>query len=276
MPVYEDLEPIANLKYVDAAEAGAKKMHQRLVEMQAKYRGHGISGRFELTKVNIRLEAVKQECRSLYDIWLDLIFRRNGKITRPDVKFVMSKVETCASKFAGIARIPTVGNILSVQYVSEVCEERRRVAISTMQKELAIRIGEQEAFPEKVEMAQQQPIQVHIQNSTVANLNLGSQVGRINTALATITNEDHAEIAEALKQITEAIAGSAALAESTKKEAIEAISTLAVQAEAKPEEQSTGTVKAILSWLPTAISTAADLATLWNTLGPLIAAHFRI
>ena len=48
---------------------------------------------------------------------------------------------------------------------------------------------------------------VHIQNSNVANLNLGAQVGTINAALQTISGGDAAqqELARAIEQLTEAV-----------------------------------------------------------------------
>jgi hypothetical protein len=98
----------------------------------------------------------------------------------------------------------------------------------------------------------------------------------VETTLQTIANEHHEEVAEALKQLTEGIADSTALTDPVKTEALEAVSVLAKQAGANPEERSSVTVKAVLNWIPSLIGMAADLTTLWDKVGPTIRAHLGI
>ena len=118
---------------------------------------------------------------------------------------------------------------------------------------------------------------VHIQNSNVANLNLGAQVGTIHSALQTISGGDAAqqELARAIEQLTEAVL-QATLRAPDKQDVLEALSTIAEQAAKKPEERSKGTLKALVAWLPTAISAANNLTTLWDKLGPIFKAHLGI
>jgi hypothetical protein len=119
---------------------------------------------------------------------------------------------------------------------------------------------------------------IHIQNSNVANLNLGSQVGKINAALQSISGGDaqNREFAQALEQLTRAVLSEAMLRDAEKKEVVEVLSTIAEQAEKKPEERSKGVLRAAVAWLPTAISAATNLTTLWNTFGPIIKAYLGI
>jgi hypothetical protein len=76
---------------------------------------------------------------------------------------------------------------------------------------------------------------VYIQNSNVANLNLGSQVGTINAALQTIStgNTEQKAFAQALEQLTQAVRAEIALQDEDKLEVMDALSTIAEQA-AKP------------------------------------------
>jgi len=67
--------------------------------------------------------------------------------------------------------------------------------------------------------------EVHIHGNTIGNLNLGDQIGTINTALQQIS-EASPEMVEALKQLTEAVAESKALSDESKRESIEAIAEL--------------------------------------------------
>jgi hypothetical protein len=118
---------------------------------------------------------------------------------------------------------------------------------------------------------------IHIQNSNVANLNLGAQVGTINAALQTISGDDATgqELARAIEQLTEAVI-QASLPTANKQDVVEALSTIAEQAAKKPEERSKGTLKALVTWLPTAISAANNLTGLWDKLGPIIKTHLGI
>jgi hypothetical protein len=118
---------------------------------------------------------------------------------------------------------------------------------------------------------------IHIQNSNIANLNLGAQVGTINAALQIISGGDAAqqELARAIEQLTEAVV-QASLPNADKQEVVEALSTIAEQAAKKPEARSKGTLKALVAWLPTAISAANNLTTLWDKLGPIIKVHLGV
>lgn len=118
---------------------------------------------------------------------------------------------------------------------------------------------------------------IHIENSSIANLNLGSQIGNINASLEQISEggESQTEFAHVLKEFTQAVV-SATLADANKKEVVEALSTIAEEATKKPDERSKGILKAIVAWIPHALGTAADLTTLWDKFGPTIKMHLGI
>lgn len=118
---------------------------------------------------------------------------------------------------------------------------------------------------------------VHIHNSNVANLNLGSQVGTINAALQTISLGGAAqqEFAHAIKQLTEAVL-QATLPAAEQQEVVEALSTIAEQAAKKPEERSKVSLKSLVHYIPTVISSVSSLANLWGKYEPIIRAHLGI
>lgn len=119
---------------------------------------------------------------------------------------------------------------------------------------------------------------IHIQNSNVANLNVGSQIGVITANLQAISQGGDAqqEFARAIEQLTQAIVSESALQQNQKQEAVEAIATLSQEAAKKPEERSKGTIKALVAWLPTAIAAANNLVTLWDKVGPTIKAYLNV
>jgi hypothetical protein len=118
---------------------------------------------------------------------------------------------------------------------------------------------------------------INIHNSNVGNLNLGNQVGDINVAVQQLSKGDEAqrEFAKALDEFTKAVVA-ATLPEPEKREAVDALSTIAEQATRQPEERSQGTIKAVLAYLPKAIATAFYLTELWGKYEPVIKAHFGL
>ena len=88
--------------------------------------------------------------------------------------------------------------------------------------------------------------------------------------------EDQQRVAGALKELTETIIASNNVRDEHKREIVQALSTLAREAETKPEQRSIGAVRAITNWLPTMLGTAADVITVWDRLAPVIKAHFGV
>jgi hypothetical protein len=121
-------------------------------------------------------------------------------------------------------------------------------------------------------------INLHVQDSNIANLNLGSQIGTINASLQTISEQGDSEheFAQVLKELTEAVVSQKDLPDPEKQEVVQALSTIAEQATKKPEQRSKVTLKALVSWIPTAISAAKGLSDLWEKFGPIIQAHLGL
>jgi hypothetical protein len=118
---------------------------------------------------------------------------------------------------------------------------------------------------------------VHIHDSNVANLNLGSQVGTISANLQAISGGDATQqkFVHAIEQLTQAVL-QASLPAAEQREIVEALSTITEQAAKKPEERSKVSLKSLLHYIPTVISSVSSLANLWAKYEPIIKAHFGI
>jgi hypothetical protein len=238
--------------------------------------GKGRGGAREATKLEVGLQRIDKMCRALCEIWLDLILRKNGRLTRQDAAFIAQKIEEVlagarTSLISGRDR-PMLGS------AGGGVERRTLTIIGSIRRDLEIRVREQEVFPNaKAEMAQNSHVHLNISNSNVSNLNLGSQVGSINSALQSISGEGEAQnLAKALKEITEAVIADATLQDSQKREAVQALSDVARQSRLDEAERSTGTLKAIFTWLPTLISASADLTVLWDKIAPTVKTFFGL
>ncbi len=157
--MHEDLEPIASLKFGLETEQTAHETQRSVrAEMAAQSaRGSLLSGGAEQKKLNIRLDGSERNCRKLYEIWLDLILRKNGALSRPDIDFIMGKIEQCTASAgrhaSAITGVP-MGTALPPGFQSalaQVAQARMDGVASGIRREPEIRIREQEAFPTKLQ-----------------------------------------------------------------------------------------------------------------------------
>lgn len=120
---------------------------------------------------------------------------------------------------------------------------------------------------------------INITNSNVANINLGEQIGHIESLVQAIaaknTNEDQ-KFAQAVRTLTEAIKNEPQLSDSDKKEAAQVLAEIAEQAQAQPEKRSSGKIKALLGGFPMMIAAAANITKLWEAWGPAIKGYFGL
>jgi hypothetical protein len=127
--------------------------------------------------------------------------------------------------------------------------------------------------------AERGEMSINITNSNIANINLGEQIGHIESvvqAIAAKEGKENQQFAEALRALTEAIKNEPQLSDSDKKEAVQVLGEIAEQGKAAPQERSSGKVKALLAGFPTVIAAAAHLTKLWEAWGPAIKAYFGL
>jgi hypothetical protein len=197
--------------------------------------GAVLSGGAEKAEFDIQAGVLENVGRAIADTWLELVTRRNQKLTRDDLTFIMQKVEHFTSVQAPNLGSAVVhrpgGSVVAVgqrrDFWDEQADTRMRKVAGDIRRDLEIRFREQEAFPQiRESVTMPPPTHVNIQNANISNLNLGTQVGTINTALLMLSAEDHQAVAEAIKDLTEGVLRDERLQNSQKQEAVEALSTL--------------------------------------------------
>src|SRR6267143_2938846 len=150
--MYEDLEPIANLKFGEVVERVSRERQASLSAAMSDLARRGLShpegGPMITARLNFAIESSEQLCRGLYEIWLQLILQRNqGKITREDVNYIMGLVNACAqaqSRNAAQALGATGGS--RPEWVVNQAQTRAESVASRIHRELEIKLREQEAF----------------------------------------------------------------------------------------------------------------------------------
>ena len=105
---------------------------------------------------------------------------------------------------------------------------------------------------------------IHISNSTIATLNLGTVVGDLNSSIQNLTNQGHADMATAIQRLAEAIAASQELQDAQRRDLLGHLSLVGTEAEHPAESRRAGLLKSSISFLQTGLNITGQLATLWS------------
>ena len=127
------------------------------------------------------------------------------------------------------------------------------------------------------EVQEPQKPTISITDSTVGFVNAGviQDVRSIETSVTALVQAGQTDIAEALKQLTQAVASAKDLKEKARSEILEQLSELSRQALLPPDKRTKAIfLKASVSLVARALSAVGSLAQIWSTWGPAIQAFF--
>ena len=156
-PMYEDLNEIATLRFSKELESISSQTREKVREMQSEYAALTSSsvvrsGPQEAVIGRAQIEGSERLVRALFDIWVDLVKRRSGHISRPDVDFIAKKLEGFVQTQKGhlhsafsSQRMGAVVNLLT-----EEAERRLYAATANARRDLAIMAREHEVFANPV------------------------------------------------------------------------------------------------------------------------------
>lgn len=119
--------------------------------------------------------------------------------------------------------------------------------------------------------------EIHLSNSTVGILNTGEieDVQSISVNISTLAESGHAEMAKAIKELTEAVAASQELSADERAYVLENLEELSKQALLPPNERAKlGVIKSLASGVGASLSAAGGVAEVWSTWGGAIRAFF--
>jgi len=119
--------------------------------------------------------------------------------------------------------------------------------------------------------------EIHLSNSTIGILNTGEieNVRSISVNVSTLAESGHAEIAKAIKELTETVAANQELPADERSYILENLEELSRQAALPPEERAkSGVIKSLVSGVGASLSAAGGLAEVWSTWGVPIRAFF--
>ncbi len=108
---------------------------------------------------------------------------------------------------------------------------------------------------------------INVEKSVIGSINTGN-IGQIEVALSNIRNGGDDELANNIKEFTEAVLASTELTIEMKNEIVEQLSFLSGQATVPKESQKGSIIKPILSTIGKGIQHIPSLLTLFEKLGP--------
>lgn len=114
---------------------------------------------------------------------------------------------------------------------------------------------------------------IKINNSTIGVLNTGN-IESVDVSVTSLQQSGDNQLAEAIKELTNAVVASTELQNDAKNQLIEIISVISAEATAPPERQRKGVVKVLTEQLKNILQISAQLTQIWSVCGPIIVEAF--
>ena len=115
--------------------------------------------------------------------------------------------------------------------------------------------------------------QIKVSDSNIGVINAGTLVN-LETGIEVIQNLGDKDLANAVKQLTEAVLDSEEINDELKREIAEQLELLVTEALAGKDKQRKSLAKSVMSNISQSIGTVAGLLTIWNSAQPLLQAYF--
>ena len=115
---------------------------------------------------------------------------------------------------------------------------------------------------------------ISIDNSVVGVLNTGS-IETVDAAVTTLNRSGETGIAQALTDLTQAVASNKEATNETKNEILEILSVVSSEATAPKGKRRSTAMKPMLREMATLLGGVASLSLLWDRFGPVLTAFFQ-
>jgi hypothetical protein len=117
--------------------------------------------------------------------------------------------------------------------------------------------------------------QIKVSDSNIGVINTGT-LFNLDTSIQIMQNRGDKELADAVKQLTQAVLDSNDINNELKTDIAEQLEFLVTEVLASKDKQRKGLARKVIDNISQSISTVASLLTIWNTLNPLLKAYFNL
>ncbi len=96
--MFQELESLAALKHGKEVEKLGHEYRDKLSSTIANYASRGLanSGPMVKAKLDLKLELIEHNFKSLVDIWAGLIINRDSRLSREAIQFILEKIENAS------------------------------------------------------------------------------------------------------------------------------------------------------------------------------------
>ena len=147
--MYEDLQTLANLKLSKAIETISQEIGDRHRSKVAELNLRGLlrSGLMVKAIIDLQMERCDRICRAIEAIWKDLIVRRDGKLSKEAVSFIVDKVSKQTDAAANNVSDELVRIMGNSDWAKQELSRRTDRVLATIRRDLTILVKESELFP---------------------------------------------------------------------------------------------------------------------------------
>jgi hypothetical protein len=170
---------------------------------------------------------------------------------------------------------------LKYSQVTQAEVENRERHLNYLEDEMAYMVGMQPTgprFPPRprpVVIAGARMQNINVSNSVVGTINTGS-IGVVDQSISALVQTGEAELANAVKALSEAVLSSADLTSNRKNELIETLSVVAAEAAAPKERRRSSVARALLDNAIKVTGFANDIADVCQKWWPIVVAAFAV
>lgn len=117
--------------------------------------------------------------------------------------------------------------------------------------------------------------QIKVSESNIGVINTGT-LFNLDTSIQVMHNRGDKELANAVRELTQAVLDNNELNDELKEEVVEQLEFLVTEALASKDKQRKGLIRKIINDISQSIATFGALLTIWNNVGPLLQAYFGL
>lgn len=117
--------------------------------------------------------------------------------------------------------------------------------------------------------------EIKVSESNIGVINTGT-LFNLDTSIQVMQNRGDKELANAVRELTQAVLDSNELNDKLKEEIVEQLEFLVTEALASKDKQRKGLIRKIINNISQSIATFGALLTIWNNVGPLLQAYFGL
>ena len=149
--MYEELEPLVNLKVGKTIEELSREKAERNKKIirDSAARGMTRSGSFETALLQSGVKFAEDLCRAIANTWKELILRKEGRLSKESVEFVMDKVRHAGESGTRslMAKRAAHERLLPEDWYRREAENAKGRIVSGILRDLEIERREQDLFP---------------------------------------------------------------------------------------------------------------------------------